>query len=37
MTERGYPLSRARVWQLERRALKKLRERLVEFYRANYE
>lgn len=34
MTARGYPMKRAAVWHIERRALKKLRESLSDWYHA---
>lgn len=37
MTERGFPMTRGNVWEIERRALKKIRELLADFYRENYE
>lgn len=32
LAERGIKISRQRIWQIEERALRKLRERLAEFY-----
>jgi hypothetical protein len=36
MTGRGFPMNRAAVWHIERRALAKLREGLREFYRQQF-
>jgi hypothetical protein len=36
MSDRGYPMNRANVWHIERRALRKMREGLAEFYNAYF-
>lgn len=36
MTDRGLPMNKAAVWHIERRALRKMREGLADFYRAHF-